>query len=420
MLQPRTARLAADFERLGEVGGEANNGVSRLPFSREERLAHRLVGEWMKEAGLEVLIDSFGNSVGLRRGRRSDLPAIALGSHLDTVPHGGRFDGAVGVLGGLEAVRVLDEAAITTEHPLWLVAFASEEGARFGEPCLGSKAVSGVLEPGDLDRLRDAAGCTLTEAMRQLGMDPSALPSTRWRRDQVAAFLEMHIEQSRVLEVEQKRIGLVDAVAGNTRVRLRMKGRADHSGGTPMHYRKDALAAAAEVVLAAEAIANEPRRRATVATVGRLEVSPNSITTIPGQVVCYLDVRDLDSDRQRATAQDIVTMAQQVAVRRGVELEYDVISDTSPTVLPMWLRDLTTEVCRRLELPYRVMSSGAGHDAAILSRFLPAAMVFVPSHEGLSHCPEEWTSIEDIALGVRVLVESVLTVDRFLTEQVAP
>lgn len=418
-LRPSASRLASTFERLAEIGAEPDTGVTRLPFSPEERRAHHLVAQWMREAGLEVHVDAFGNTIGVRAGQRPDLPAISMGSHIDSVPHGGRFDGTVGVLGGLEVVRLLNEAGVRTAHPLWLIAFASEEGARFGEACLGSKAVAGLLELADLDRLRDASGCTLRAAMLQLGMQPDALPSVRWQRNQIAAFLELHVEQGRVLETEGKKIGLVDAVAGNTRVRFVMRGRADHSGGTPMSYRKDALAAAAEVVLAAEALANEPRRRATVATVGRLDVYPNSITTVPGRVVFYLDVRDVDSDRQRATAQEVVLRAQQVAARRGIELEYEVVADTSPAVLPMWLRELTTEVCRTLGLPHRVLSSGAGHDAAILSRVFPSAMLFVPSHEGISHAPDEWTSIDDIVDGVRALAHSVLRVDRFLAEQVA-
>lgn len=419
-VRPNNPRLAATFERLAEIGGESDNGVSRLAFTSEERQAHTLVAGWMAEAGLSVRTDAFGNTIGVRQGRRGELPAIGIGSHVDTVPHGGRFDGAVGVLGALEVVRMFNETSTLTEHPLWLVVFASEEGARFGEACLGSKAAMGLLESADLDRMRDASGCSLSAAMRQVGFDPTAIAGARWGRDLVAAFVELHIEQGRVLEAEQKKIGLVDAVAGNTRVRLAMRGRTDHSGATPMHYRKDSLAAAAEVILATESMANDPRRRATVATVGRLDVYPNFITAVPGQVVFYLDVRDIDSDRQRATTQDIVAVAQQVAARRGIDLDYEVISDTSPTVLPMWLRGLTTDVSRRLGLPHRVMSSGAGHDAAILSRSIPAAMLFIPSHEGISHAPDEWTNIEDIADGVRALAESVLQVDRFLTEQVAP
>jgi allantoate deiminase len=416
-LHPNAARLAADLDRLASIGAdEVGNGVSRLPFSREEREAHRVIREWMTDVDLEVRTDSFGNTIGVRPGERSDLPAIGIGSHLDSVPHGGRFDGAVGVVGALEVVRMLNEGGIRTERPLWVVAFASEEGARFGEHCLGSRAVSGALEPGDLNRLRDTSGTTLAEAIRELGMDPNALASSRWRREEIDAFLELHIEQSVVLEAQGIPVGLVDAIAGNTRVRMTMRGRADHSGGTPMHYRKDALAAAAEVVVAAETIANEPRRRATVATVGRIDNYPNSITTIPGQVQFFLDVRDIDSDRQRATAEYIVQSAGQIAARRGVEFDAELVSDTSPTVLPMWLRELTTDVCNRLNIPHRIMSSGAGHDAGILSRFIPSGMVFVPSHDGFSHSPDEWTSVEDIAVGVRVLGESVLRVDGFLTE----
>ena len=395
--------------------GPAGDGVSRLPFSREEREAHRVMREWMGDAKLDVSTDSFGNTIGVRSGTRDDLPAIGIGSHLDSVPHGGRFDGAVGVIGALEVVRMLNEADARIERPLWVVAFASEEGARFGEPCLGSRAVSGALEPGDLDRLRDANGITLSQAMLDLGMDPNALASCRWRRAEIDAFLELHIEQSVVLEAQGMSVGLVDAIAGNTRIRLTMRGRADHSGGTPMHFRRDALAAAAEVVVAAEAIANEPRRRATVATVGRIDNYPNSITTISGHAEFFLDVRDIDSDRQRLTAEDIVEAAAQIATRRNVEFEAELVSDTSPTVLPMWLRELTTEVCNRLDIPHRMMSSGAGHDAGILSRFIPAGMVFVPSHDGFSHSPEEWTSVEDIAVGVRVLGESVLRLDAFMS-----
>ncbi|MBI2910728.1 MAG: Zn-dependent hydrolase [Chloroflexi bacterium] len=411
-LQPNLSRLASDLQRLAEIGAEANTGVTRPPFTPEERKAHQLMGRWMEAAGLQVRVDPFGNTIGVRKGRQADLPAIGLGSHLDSVYHGGRFDGTVGSVSALEVVRMLNEAEIVTDRPLWVVCFAAEEGARFGEACLGSKAISGILEPRDLERLRDASGVTLSEAMRQVGIDPASLAGARWQRGQLAAFLELHIEQARVLELEQKKIGLVDAVAGNTRVRLEFHGRADHSGGTPMHYRRDALVAAAEVVVAAEAIANEPRRRATVATVGRLDVYPNSITTVPGHVVVYLDVRDVDSDRQRATAQDILAIAQQVAARRGVELVYEVLSDTSPAVMPVWLRELTTDVARRLGLPHRAISSGAGHDSAILSRVIPAALIFVPSHDGASHCPEEWTSVDDIAEGVRVLAHSVLSVDR--------
>ena len=418
-LRADPGRIAADFELLAAIGAEAGGGVSRIPFSQEERAAHNLVSGWMVDLGLSVRTDSFGNTFGTLTGTDPTKPAIGFGSHLDSVPHGGRFDGTVGVLGALEVIRMFNATGVQTAHPLMVAAFASEEGARFGEPCLGSKAVAGVLQEADLERLRDANGTTLAQAMRAVSFDPLALPQARWAPNTLAAFLELHIEQSRSLDEEDERIGLVDAIAGNTRIRIAIRGRQDHSGGTPMSQRQDALVAAAEVIVAAESIANEPRRRATVATVGRLHVFPNSITTIPGEVEFYLDVRDVDSDRQRLTTQDIVVRAEETAARRGLRCDWEVVSDTSPVVLPKWLRDLTTAAAERLSVPHRVTTSGAGHDAGILSRGIPAAMLFVPSRDGLSHCPEEWTSMEDIAIGAQALAESIRDIDTFLTKEVA-
>lgn len=416
---PDAGRLASMLQRLSEIAGDGLAAVNRLAFTPDERAAHTTVADWMTELGMSVRVDAFGNTFGTLAGRRTDLAPLAMGSHLDSVPQGGRFDGVTGVVAGLEVVRLLAANGRQTDHPIQIVAFSCEEGARFGEACLGSKAVAGLLEPGDLQRLRDAQGTTLAEAMQALAMDPRQLTTVRWRAGELAAFLELHIEQGRLLEAEGKGIGLVEAVAGNTRLRLSVLGRADHSGGTPMHLRRDALAAAAEIVLGVEQLAREPRRRTLVATVGRLDVAPNSITTVPARVTFYVDVRDVDGDRQREAAADIVALAQQVAARRGVALEAEKLGDSSPVVLPLWLRQHTRGVCDRLGIAHRVLNSGAGHDAAILARLLPAAMIFVPSHQGLSHCPEEWTSIADVTTGVRVLYESVLTLDRVLVEQAA-
>jgi hydantoinase/carbamoylase family amidase len=298
-----------------------------------------------------------------------------------------------------------------------VVIFSGEEGARFGEPCIGSKAVVGAWDGRDLNRIRDAEGVTLLAALEALGFDSSRLPEARWRSDELAAFLELHIEQARVLESEGIQIGLVDVVSGSTRLRLDVTGRADHSGGTPMSLRSDALSAAAEIALTVESLATDSRHRGTRATVGRLNVYPNSITTVAGRVTMVIDVRDVDSDRQRTAASEIVQRAHWICERRGVALEAEVIADTSPAVLSMWLRELSSSACHDLGLNYRVMSSGAGHDAAIVARLVPSAMIFVPSRDGFSHVPEEWTSPADIAKGVEVLYQAVLRLDRFLAER---
>ncbi|MHB8620568.1 MAG: allantoate amidohydrolase [Chloroflexota bacterium] len=408
------SRIAESIRLIGEIGKDPVEGVSRVAFTRDEREAHALVAGWLRDFGLSVHQDAIGNTIGEWPGTEPGAPAIGIGSHLDSVPHGGRFDGIVGVVAGVEVIRWLIQANVTTRHPIRVVAFVAEEGARFGEPLIGSKAAAGLLTMPDLDRLRDVDGTTAAQALRALGLDPERIGECRWDPRQWAAFLELHIEQARVLEAEERQIGLVDAVSGSTRVRLVLAGRADHSGGTPMDLRADALNAAAEISLKAEAIARDARHRGTRATVGHLDVYPNSITTIPGRARLTLDVRDIDSDRQRQTTLDILDQAGQICSRRGISIEAELLADTSPAVLPMWLRDVMGAACRDLALTPRVMPSGAGHDAQIVNHVAPAGMIFVPSRDGLSHVPEEWTSVSDIARGIEVLFHSVLRLDAFL------
>lgn len=409
--QPDAARLAAHLRRLASIGADPGGGITRLAFSPEERRAHEQVSEWMRELGLEVWSDSFGTTYGLRPGKNPSLPALALGSHLDTVPNGGAYDGAVGTVGAIEVMRMLHESGRDTEHPVLMVVFAAEEGARFGKPNLGSRAAIGELDRTDLTTLRDARGTTVEEAMSAVGLDPDRLAEARWQPEQVAAFLELHIEQGQVLESERKTIGLVETIAGSTRLYFEIRGRAVHSGATPMHLRHDALAAAADLILGVEAIANDPRHRTTVATVGKIEVLPNSITTIAGQTRVYVDVRDIDSDRQRETANRIVDLGKHVEEKRGVNVEAVILSDSSPSILPTWIRRVTASVCDDLGIPFRVMPSGAGHDASIVSAVVPAAMIFVPSQAGISHAPQEWSSPEDIAAGTAVLCGTLLALD---------
>jgi allantoate deiminase len=410
------SRISAMLSDVAEIGADPTGGISRLAFTLAEREAHALVGGWLRELGLAVRQDAVGNTLAERAGSLASAPAIGLGSHLDSVPHGGRFDGIVGVVGAVEAVRLLEENRVRTAHPLRVVVFAGEEGARFGEPCIGSKFVAGVLDGRDVQRVRDAEGTTLAEAMASVGLEPGRTATSRWDAAEWAAFLELHIEQARVLEEQGYQIGIVDVVSGSTRLRAVLHGRADHSGGTPMGSRSDALTAAAEVVLAAEGLANDPRHRGTRTTVGRMDIHPNSITTIPGRVALTVDVRDIDSERQRRTAAEVVVRARQICERRGLGLEVELIADTSPSVLPMWLREITSAACRDLGLKLRVITSGASHDSQIVNRVVPAGMVFVPSKEGLSHVPEEWTSASDIARGVDVLYHSLLRLDAQLAE----
>lgn len=411
--RPDATRIAETLRRLATIGADPEGGITRLVFTQPERAAHDFMAERLREVGLEVWGDAFGNTYGRRAGRDSTLPAIAFGSHVDTVPHGGAYDGAVGSVAALEVMRTLEAGGVETEHPMLAVIFAGEEGARFGKPLLGSRAVMGELSQEQLITLRDASGISLAEAMRSVGFNPDAIEEAIWPEGMVGAFFELHIEQGQVLESERKAIGLVDSIAGNTRLRFTIRGNAVHSGATPMHLRHDAVAAAGELILSIEEVANDYRHRSTVATVGRMDVWPNSITTIAGRVVLYADVRDIDGERQREAANRILDLGRRLEDKRGVTVSVDIVSDSSPSILPTWLRRITAETCEHLHIPYRVMPSGAGHDAAVVAEHVPAAMLFIPSQHGLSHTPDEWSSPEDIATGTEVLTRSILALDTF-------
>ena len=236
-----------------------------------------------------------------------------------------------------------------------------------------------------------------------------------WQRDDWAGFIELHVEQGAVLEARGEHIGVVDLVSGSTRFELRFEGKASHSGSTPMALRSDAMVAAAECIVEADRLARGPRHRGTRTTVGRVEVLPGSITTIPGSVQVSVDVRDIDSDRQRETAIELVARAEAACRRRGVTLTARLLADASPAVLPIWMRDVLTRACGRTDTAYRVMASGASHDAQAINRVVPAGLLFVPSRAGLSHVPEEWTSATDLARGVDLLCDAFVELDDTLS-----
>lgn len=410
-------RLLRSLEELGQVGRDAEGAITRLCLTPAERAAHDLVGEWMEQAGLTVERDAFGNTVGTRPGR-SDGQAIAVGSHVDSVPLGGNFDGAAGVAAALEVVRALDDAGIVTERAIKVVCFSGEEGARFGAPCLGSKATVGLLNGQDLHELRDAQGVTLHEALAQIGSRPEeVVRPAPWVED-VAAFLELHIEQGRVLEAAGERAGAVDWVAGNRRLRVRFEGQTDHSGATPMRLRRDALLAASEVVLEVERVARTARE--LVGTVGEFLVHPGAMTAVPGRVDLSVDVRSTDVILQERAIQRVIAAAESQSARRRVDVDVRDISAVAPVLLPSWLRRSIAEAGRKVLGRMRTMTSGAGHDAAIMARRVHAGMIFIPCRGGISHSREEWASPDHLATGTQVLAEAIVDVDRRISEFASP
>ena len=392
-------------------------GVSRLGYTPLEREAHSLFAASMEKLGLRVRVDSAGNTIAEHPGEVPGLPAIGTGSHLDSVPNGGRFDGIAGVVSAIVAAEQIIESGRPHQHPIRFVAFACEEGARFGQACVGSRLAAGLMSNGDVHARRDNDGVSIADAMAEVGLDAEEAARSPWDRTEWAAFIELHVEQGGQLERAEIPVGLVDLISGSTRLTLQVTGQASHTGATPMGERADALTAAAEIVLQAEALAMDSRHRGTRATIGRLEVAPGSITTIPGEVIMAVDIRDVDSDRQRMTAAELVRRARAICDRRNIELKVTLLGDASPVVLPSWVRDVLAAAAVEARVPYRSLTSGASHDAQMINHIMPTGMVFVPSKAGLSHVPSEWTDANDIFIGTQVLLEGLFGMDSVLTDR---
>ncbi|WP_329077120.1 Zn-dependent hydrolase [Streptomyces niveus] len=404
------------FAGMSEPGGGA--GVTRLAYTPLERAAHDVYASHMRALGLDVRTDTAGNTIAELPGRTPGLPGLGTGSHLDSVPGAGAYDGIAGVVAAMEVARLFVSGGIRLTRPVRFVAFAAEEGARFGQACTGSRIVAGLTGPADLAAKQDADGVSLARAMTAVGLDPNDTEAARWRGEDWAAFLELHIEQGSLLASESVPVGLVDLISGSTRLRLDLTGRASHTGGTPMRMRADAMAAAAEVILMIETLANDSRHHGTRATVGRMHASPGSLTTIAGSAEVYVDVRDVDNDRQRLTAAEIVDSAQNICSRRGIGCESRLLADASPVILPRWLRDTVAEAATEAGIAHRVMPSGASHDAQMINHVVPTGMIFVPSHNGgVSHSPEELTRPAELAVGTDILASGLLRLDARLSAQ---
>jgi allantoate deiminase len=399
-------RLWRRISDLGEIGEQEGGGVTRLSFTQEERAAKDLVASYMEEAGLSVYEDAVGNLFGRREGQSPDSPAVLIGSHVDSVYNGGDFDGPLGVLAGIEVVQTMQEQGIDTEHPIEVVAFADEEGARFSFGMIGSRALAGKLTSEDLENYEDADGVSVAEAAREYGLDPEKIGDAARPEGSIEAYVELHIEQGRVLENEDLPAGVVAGIAGPVWLRFILEGETGHAGATPMNLRRDSLAAAAEIMVLIEAEA--AKTGTTVGTVGQLEVEPGGINIIPGRVTFSLDLRDIDEGIRDGVENRIMEGAAQSCRRRGVGLEVETLQRLSPAPCSDLVRGSAQRACEKLGIRPLVLPSGAGHDGMQLTDLCPMGMIFVRSKDGVSHSPDEWSSQEDCAAGGDVLYWTVL------------
>jgi allantoate deiminase len=398
-------RLWRRLSELAEIGKRESGGVTRLSFTDEERSAKDLVASFMQEAGLAVSEDAVGNLFGRREGSDPNAPAVLVGSHVDSVYNGGNFDGPLGVLAGIEVAQAMEEGGVETGHSVEVVAFTDEEGARFSFGMIGSRALAGTLSEDDLQH-QDADGISIADAMRKSGLDPAKIGDAARSRDSLACYLELHIEQGRVLEDEDLPLGVVTGIAAPVWRRVVFEGETGHAGTAPMQLRRDALAAAAEVVGIVEEEASATGT--SVGTVGQLGVEPGGINIIPGRVELSLDLRDIDEDTRDQIEERILERSRRVCEGRGVGFETEVLQRMTPVSCSETVRGTIRAACEGLGLGTRDLASGAAHDGMQLAGLCQVGMVFVRSREGVSHSPDEWSSKKDCTAGADVLYHTAL------------
>lgn len=396
-------RLHESLAALGEIGRTRGGGVTRLALSDEDKLARDLVRQWMEEAGLSVTIDDFGNMVGRREGtQRGSLP-VRLGSHCDTVPNGGRYDGVLGVVGALEVVRALNEHNVQTKHPIEVVNWTNEEGVRFQPAMLGSGAAIGRFSKEYVYSRTDAQGRSFGDELLRIGYVGDA----RYRPGPCRAYLELHIEQGPVLDTENLPVGVVEGISGIAWCLVKVEGRSGHSGTTPLNLRHDALVAAADIIQRVRRLVLDAPSTA-LGTVGWIQVKPNAVNVIPAQVTFTVDFRSKSEKELEALVSSLEAHALDVGKRTGCHVTVDRYWLSEPTPFDSNVIGTVARAVAQVGLPVRRLWSGAGHDAKYMQDISPAAMIFVRSYHGLSHCPEEYSSPEDVEAGVKVLLHATL------------
>ncbi len=400
-------------ERLEELslhgrsaGGTFADGVSRVAFSDADVAGRALVMRWMRDAGLNPRIDAAGNILGTRAGSQANLEPVLFGSHIDSVPNGGNFDGDLGVISSIEAIEALNAERATTRRPLEVVVWTNEEGVAFNNGLFGSRAFAGLLVPHELDQVWN--GVNQRDALRKIGGDPDRIESARRNKGSFHAYIELHIEQGGNLDREKIPIGVVEGIVGIDRFDVEIRGFANHAGTTPMPDRQDALIAASELTIAVNQIVRrEPGRQ--VGTVGHLEISPNAPNVIPGLVRLTVELRDLDAAKVARLGREIQERARTIAAETKTTIEFHPASHHEPALADPKLQSVIEQASAKLGFHSKRLPSGAGHDAQSMAHLGPTAMIFIPSVGGISHSPKELSRWEDCANGAWVLLETVRT-----------
>jgi N-carbamoyl-L-amino-acid hydrolase len=401
-------RLAEELDALGKISEAPPPVTTRVVFTEADVRGREFVKQLCLDAGLTICEDPVGNTFARWPGSQPELAAVGTGSHIDAIPNAGRFDGTVGVLGGLEAIRALQRSGFRPKRSIELITFTSEEPTRFGIGCLGSRLLSGLLDPSVGSRLKDRDGVSLDEARAAAGFSGSladvALPPGHY-----SAFAELHIEQGPLLEQRQVPLGVVTAIAAPASLKIQIDGEGGHAGAVLMPGRRDAFLAAAEIALAVESAARSTGSIDTVGTVGVCDVFPGAVNSIPSRVRIEVDVRDIDGARRDSVLKKISEACEITAAKRNVKVQSELVNADPPAQCAPAVVDALVQACEKHSIQFDRMISRAYHDSLFMSRISPTAMLFVPSRGGVSHRPDEYSSPEDIAQGVLVLAEALAT-----------
>jgi beta-ureidopropionase / N-carbamoyl-L-amino-acid hydrolase len=398
-------RIERRIGELARFGRDENGQGHRVAYSKGDIEGRAWFIQLMEEAGLDTSIDSGGNIIGRRKGKDNSLKPIAFGSHIDMVPDGGDFDGPLGSLAALEVIDVLNENNLLTAHPLEVIIFANEEGGTFG-----SKALVGQLSNESLN-LTSQSGLTLAEGIKAIGGDPDNIQSSIRKKGDYRAFLELHIEQGGILDNENIQIGVVEGIVGIQQWDVTVEGFANHAGTTPMNLRKDAMLSAAKLIVACnEAIASHEGKQ--VGTVGKIAAQPGAYNVIPGKVAFGLEIRDLSPEKIRTIYDEIENRAAAIAAADGTTISFEQVLSMSPAMSNKGIQDEIVNSAKTMGLSFKTMQSGAGHDAQQMATIAPMGMIFVPSVDGISHSPKEFTKAEDMENGANVLLQTVLSIDK--------
>jgi len=399
-------RLLSEIEALGSISEAEPPVVTRIVFTPSDLKARAWMKSRCEEAGLALRQDAIGNTFARWNGSNPSAPVVGTGSHIDAIPNAGKYDGVVGVLGGLEAIRALQRSGFHPAHSIEVLIFTAEEPTRFGIGCLGSRMLAGTLSPEAARKLTDKAGAAVEEVRREAGMlgelEQVKLPDGYYK-----AFVELHIEQGPLLERKKIPLGLVTQIAAPASFRITLEGAGGHAGGVLMLDRRDALCAAAELILAIETAARTTGCVDTVATVGICEVFPGAVNSIPSHVHLSVDIRDTDLQRRDAVIQSMEQSSKLISAGRQVTIQTELLNADAPAASAPEIVEALSESCRKHQLNFLPMVSRAYHDSLFMSRIAPVAMLFIPCRNGYSHRPDEYASPEDIARGTLVLAETL-------------